>query len=241
MKDFLSMRKNPPCYCVFYTHFIKCITKKTRYEERLKAFKAGSGGDICTVSDEAFALLLLENSWDRWWDLYHKDPATLLPRRGGGGRHQEDGNPVVSNVMTKYTTGGYKYENAGEGSRNKKGWSKEGVLRYNQLYDLVETDRAANQANFMAFLRYHLATDGTNKGPKKPVPPKDPPVKVRHNLFRTSTTKGIEHDFQSPPRLNHGGVRSSYPASQALNPLAAESDDEVDDPFRADVVKSAGV
>ena len=234
LKDFLEMRKNPQCYFVFYTHFIKCITKKTRFEERVKALNAGQQ-ELCTVSDEAFALLLLENSWDRWCDMYGKDPTLLLPRRGGKNQDKS----VVSLVTTMYTTGGYRYAvHAANMVKAKKGWSQDGIRRYNQLFDMVESDRAAHP-EFVGYLTYYLVGDGTNKGPKKPVSPKEPPVRVRHNLFRTSTAMGIGHDLPSPSHFNEAVFRSRQ--LQSSNPLTAESDEEEEDEYALDVVKSAGV
>jgi len=147
MEDFLHLCSKLDLYKVFFKHFVKCVTKKHVYESKVK--KAESLHDICSISDEAFALLLLENSWDKWMDQYNKDPASLLPRRG---RHQDK---PVSTVKTKYTKGGYKYNNDQETTMStlshNKGWSQEGIKRYNQLYDLVEADRAAHPGFFQIF------------------------------------------------------------------------------------------
>jgi hypothetical protein len=35
---------------------------------------------LCTVSDEAFALLLLENSFDRWQDIYRLRKGEVTPK-----------------------------------------------------------------------------------------------------------------------------------------------------------------
>lgn len=219
MDDFLRLRSNPECYKVFFKYFIKCVTKKNKYEEKLPLAK--SFEDICTVSDEAFALLLLENSWDKWMDQYNKDPSSLLPRRG---RHLDK---PVSKIKTKYTKGGLKYEDDQDttlfSSKHNKGWSDEGIKRYNQLYELVEADRANHPEFFQKFMDYVI--DSKKKKVKKPAPKKDPPVQVRHNLFKSSTDK--KNDMASQDKVS---VSARLVQSHPKNPFAAEeSDEEVDE------------
>jgi hypothetical protein len=128
-------------YKVFFKYFVKCVTRISVWEKNLKT--ATTDGELCTVSDEAFALLLLENSWSRWIDIYRKDPEALYPRCGSK-------QVTVSNVPTMYTKGGIKYQKGVEGqdpdksqaTRNhKKGWGRRGVERYNELFKMVEANR----------------------------------------------------------------------------------------------------
>ena len=65
MQDFLKGRSNVEAYTVFFDHFVPCALKKTEWERRIAV--AGTQTEstdsfFFTVSDEAFALLLLENS-----------------------------------------------------------------------------------------------------------------------------------------------------------------------------------
>jgi len=196
--DFLQMRKQPASYLVFYRHFIKCVTKKTKYDANVAT--ARTYNDLCTVSDEAFALLLLENSWDKWSDLYKRDPMSLVPRRGGRGKAN-----LASSIMTKYTKGGYKFVDTDNGSAvvptsfgSNKGWSVEGMKRYNELFDLVEADRIA-YPEFLDALLSDLRSTKSAKKKKRTEAKKEPLVKIRHNLFKKSTAKRSwdVHDSQS--------------------------------------------
>ena len=143
MDDFLKGRQSVDTYTLFFDTFMPCVTKKSSWITQIA--KAGIKKDakgvvcLCTVSDEAFALLLMENSFDRWLDLY---------RQGFGNAKQQQhrrskDRGFHSNVSPLYTSGGIKYEST-EGAQSFKGWSDEGRLRFNALFDYVKQDRQAN-------------------------------------------------------------------------------------------------
>jgi hypothetical protein len=94
-------------------------------------------GDVATCSDKAFVLLSLENNYERWvseavWivDNMDKEPST---------RANKDFSASL------YTNSGQSQNNGK--SRRLQGWAREGYLRFNQLYKLVEQDRFQH-ANF---------------------------------------------------------------------------------------------
>jgi hypothetical protein len=66
IKDLVEGRKNEAAYTAFFDYFVPCATKKTLWDRRVaKAvtnFSSKKTQSLCTISDEAFALLLLENS-----------------------------------------------------------------------------------------------------------------------------------------------------------------------------------
>jgi hypothetical protein len=72
-----------------------------------------------TPTDEAFALLILENCYKRWVD-----------------QGQENDLTYKSAVEALYTRGKATGRN-----RRYEGWSKEGIQRFNELIGLVKTDR----------------------------------------------------------------------------------------------------
>jgi hypothetical protein len=61
-------RRNPRTYTIFYDYFLPCVIKKSVFDRQVAV--ATNDSTLCTVSDEAFALLLLENSFDRWMDIF---------------------------------------------------------------------------------------------------------------------------------------------------------------------------
>ena len=70
--------------------------------------------DTVTISDEAFALLVLENNWDKWQKQYQANRA--VPMNG------------------KYTT-------TWGGAKKFEGWPLQATKCYNELYIRVKKDR----------------------------------------------------------------------------------------------------
>jgi hypothetical protein len=61
-------RRNTKMYEIFFDNFLPCVIKKSVFDRQVCVAK--NDKTLCTVSDEAFALLLLENSFDCWIDIY---------------------------------------------------------------------------------------------------------------------------------------------------------------------------
>ena len=89
------MRDNPETYKVFFTWCIPAIGRKT-YCKHIVA-NAENDDDITTISNEAFVLLVLENNWDHWLEIFRMNDGILVSSRGRGKRHTE------CNIQPKYT------------------------------------------------------------------------------------------------------------------------------------------
>jgi hypothetical protein len=61
-------RQNTKIYEIFFDNFLPCVIKKSVFDRQVSV--ATNDRTLCTVSNKAFALLLLENSFDRWIDIY---------------------------------------------------------------------------------------------------------------------------------------------------------------------------
>lgn len=109
-----GVREDPGVAFVFFEYFLPGVVGRKKYKN-VVAFKIVS--KIATISDEAFAILLLENSWNKWEDELAKrtkDPSKLTPTK-----------------WTSSKTQGKRY----------CGWHKEGILRFNELCNAVKNDR----------------------------------------------------------------------------------------------------
>ena len=73
-------RRNAKMYKVFFDNFLPCVIKKSVFDHQVAV--ATNDRTLCTVSDEAFALLLLENSFDRWQNIYRLQNGEVTPKRG---------------------------------------------------------------------------------------------------------------------------------------------------------------
>jgi hypothetical protein len=68
MKDFCQGRQETGTLALFQ-YFIPCFIGKKKFKMKL-CEQLKDDADICTVSDEVFTLLLLENQYDCWLDIY---------------------------------------------------------------------------------------------------------------------------------------------------------------------------
>jgi len=186
MDEFLEGRNNEEAYTVFFDLFVPCATKKTSWDRRLaKAMidqETSKRQSLCTISDEAFALLLLENSSARWLDIFANHKGPVMQRRGVKQRGFQ------SDVPTLYTRGGIKYDKTDK-TQAVKGWSDEGIARFNALFDQVKQDRA----NYPDFEKEwlearHRAQVEDGVTPKKR---KRQPTQARSELFESDDDDDI--------------------------------------------------
>ena len=135
--DLCNGRINEEQHKQVYLRFIPCITGKSAFSNRL--LTATKESDLCTRSDEALTLLLLENSYDRWIDIYKKAEGQVSKRRLNKNRQWH------SDVRTKYTDGGIMYRSNHDTNKrsNSKGWTDDGIDRFNELCSKVSCDRIA--------------------------------------------------------------------------------------------------
>ena len=115
--------------------------KKTYWKQTIQ--NASNDQDMTTKSNEAFALLLLENQWDRWLDIITLNDGKMTSRRGQKRAMSE------SKVMPKYTRGGITYA-GGNREDGQKGWCKEGILQFNagEITILVPTFEINNPVTY---------------------------------------------------------------------------------------------
>jgi hypothetical protein len=110
----------------------------------------GGNAKLVMKSDEAFALLMFENYIDKWKAMVADEDADegeddgdrKMPARGGATKKE----PLrLRGIYTKKKSGHCKYS----------GWSRKGIARFNELYQLVCEDRASENAAAMEqmFLR----------------------------------------------------------------------------------------
>jgi hypothetical protein len=167
--EFFIGRKNKKVYTTFFSRFIPAVVGPELFKRRLED-KDTAPESICTISDEAFALLLIENSYDHWTDIYKKAKGIPKQRKG------ETTRKFDSDVSPKYTNGGIKY-NTNTGQPKSKGWTTKGIERYNELFWFVTTDRK-KKSKFMLKFKEHRAAATV-----KPKRDKRTTMKAVHSLW----------------------------------------------------------
>ena len=126
------LREDKGTYRWFCDTFLKEIHGKREFD---KITTMQNLSDYITVSDEAFALITVQNS-------YEKIESAIT------------GN---SNVKSKYTKSGATPHGKNELFGFKYGgWSKEGILVYNNLFDKIAQDRIKNKYFDEYFKQYKM-------------------------------------------------------------------------------------
>ena len=101
-------------YTFYCDYFLQCVVGRRRWK---KGVSKDEVWKIATVTDEAFGMLLLENSWEKWVDMARRQSGT-------------------SEVDSEYTNSG-----VGKNSRKFQGWDDQGLTRFNELRNQVQAER----------------------------------------------------------------------------------------------------
>ena len=154
-----------------------------RYFEKHKCQKLYR--NYVTVSDEAFAILTIENNWDRWIAMAGTEEwkTSPVPTKWTVTRTKAD------NAKQKATTTGS--QNSEPTARRFRGWSSEGIQRYNQLFDEIKAERQTGRAKrFEEKLLEHFQhkkAKGNKKHKKKEQQPQTPFPVPKHELWSEDT------------------------------------------------------
>jgi len=119
LESMLEGRKNQNTYAFFCHFLLSTVVGKIKWKKATKT--GGRVSNLATCSDEAMALWMLENSWEKWSYVANIGNEKLVNRAEA---------PDV-----RYTTG------RGRSAMKYAGITKEGIARYNQLCMLVSEDR----------------------------------------------------------------------------------------------------
>jgi hypothetical protein len=200
MEQFLQLHEDGDAYRLFLTRIVERIVGRASWKRNSDKKPLSR---FCTKSDEAFGLLLLENSYDRWskmWEIQdYKNEKKQAPR-------------------SRYTNSG---DTRGERGSNRKleGWSTEGYQRFDALHKLVTADREKpSRATFEEALRVELEAERAGRRSRK-----KPRVEVSH------VGSYPAHDFDD---VLEGGINLALTNEQAkeveggTNSSKSSSDDE---------------
>jgi hypothetical protein len=131
------MRRNYAAYSVFYSTFLPAVVGRSLMKKLVADITTIE--QVSTNTDEALALLGLENGVEHWDDIFTRCKGDVRPYANG----QEIPEQHKSTVRTKYTVSSNPGTNT-EKEGNDKCWNKDGIIRFNQLRQLIIEDRAAH-------------------------------------------------------------------------------------------------
>ena len=148
-KDLLQLRENAMQHTEFLARFVRQVVGARKFDKWAVVVPVSK---FVRISDEAFALLVFENQEERWRKMLEKNTRKIK-------------------MQAKYTDGGTSDKNSGR-SRKAKGWSNKGIIRFNELCQMVKADREADHsAHFEAmYLEHRKALRDRNRqaAPKEP-------------------------------------------------------------------------
>jgi hypothetical protein len=176
LNDFLEMSQKESSYLLLCTQFIRPIVGTTKWKHNFLRKRMSL---YVTISDEAFALLTLENNYDRWVDMWHNQ------------------NLKTSNVEAKWTNAGQSLCNGQ--SKRFNGWKQDGYTRYNELYDLVEADREEEgRRNFELRLKETLQANNNEKPTARVRAEVEPTKEIfpRHDFAGVMTRREEEEESE---------------------------------------------
>ena len=133
-------------YTEFADRMIRAVHGKIRYAESATRVLFN---DIVSPSQEAFTLLLYRNGYDHWlW----KHGEILSSSGTSDVTDGETGNSSDAGPGYQYTTGRF----AGEVVTTRNGgWSRTGMLKFNELYTLVKKSREEDRGAFCKEYKEH--------------------------------------------------------------------------------------
>ena len=159
-----STEKEKQAFYWFFGTFLECVCGKKawgkmKYHGMISSAKLNMSTTerIVTVSDEAFALLIFENYIEKWVEAYEATKEQVIEAEGHNRRGEKK---VLPRRRGKYTGA-----MARSGHCKFGGWNREGMARFNDLYNMVIEDRACPQAEamereFLEFCKTERNLDG---------------------------------------------------------------------------------
>ena len=131
LDEILKMREeNNTAYCLFFGEILSHVVGRSVWKE---ACRVQLVSDIATASAEAFALILLENSFDVWQEQASLQNGVAVAAIGD--------SSTTDAARTKYTR-------HGPGTRKNMGWTTEGLDRFNDLAIQVQNNRINDKGVF---------------------------------------------------------------------------------------------
>lgn len=134
----LEPRADPVVFAIFCNSFISCLVGKICYRGAVASARIA---EYVSVSNEAYALVYLENSYDRWEA--EAVGAAELPNK------KWTSNPQAATLY--------------------RGWSQAGILRYNEQSKSVREARKQSESKKIEKdFRDQMKEGSLQKGKKKP-------------------------------------------------------------------------
>lgn len=219
-------------YSYFLNTFVQPVVGLSLWKRRILAPNADEHpNNLCTISDEAFAMVYLDNIYNRCLDIFEKNDKKVpeAEKKGDDGKRKK---PVLSDIEPKYTSGGTVYGNSTPSSATK-GWSKEGLEAYNDFYEKIKKHREDYPDFHKWFISEEVRKLEAQDVPRLPRKRKSSFVSCKHDFYEDTP---MNVSASSSSRLSSGGssIRRNLdntPSSHGHNgpSFRSRNDDNDDD------------
>ena len=110
----------------FCDYFLSCVVGRSSYKQNMAAMTIT---DLATSSDEAFAILCIENNIDVWEYNCAIEKA------------KQSVEPLPEDERSKKPVPKYTGNSVEDTGGKHQGWSEEGISRFNELHNSIESKR----------------------------------------------------------------------------------------------------
>jgi hypothetical protein len=146
-----SMQGNKLQYSEFTDGMIQAVNGRSRHSEKAANTLFGS---LVSTSQEAFTRLLYKNGFQEWVLMHNGSVLSEASEASNG--DTTDGSP------------GYIYTARTSALTSRKGgWSRLGMLKYNELYKKVKEDQVADNGAFDSEYMMHWVEKTRSKGKRR--------------------------------------------------------------------------
>ena len=153
-----TLRKDTMQYTEFADKMIRAVHGKIRYAE---SATRDLFDDIVSPSQEAFTLLLYRNGYQHWlW----KHGESLTSSGTSDVTDGDMGSSSDAGPGYQYTTGRFTGEVV---TTRNGGWSRTGMLKFNELYEAVKESRKEDKGAFSNEYKAHWLDKSTRKRKRK--------------------------------------------------------------------------
>lgn len=127
----------------FFDNFIDCVVGANNWnvvktKQLVSDAVDNNNSKVVSVSDEAFALLLIDNYMEKWRKKASEEEETATEMTSNQTTNHEGTRKAVAKMPGKYT-------GKAKGQCKWGGWNVEGITQFNRLRRLVKEDRAADK------------------------------------------------------------------------------------------------
>jgi len=139
LEKFIKGREKNSHYELFLRTFVKPVVGINTWNEKLKKPDT-TPNNLFSKSDEAFAMIVLDNNYEYWSELFIEN-GNSIPSSNRKRKMNESNNGKDLTKKPKYTDS-YLFNKKSSSGKQGKGWSEDGINKFNQYCRQCFEDRS---------------------------------------------------------------------------------------------------